>query len=556
MLVAGVDVGNTTTEVVIIDASKNPPDLLAWDRVATRGMKGSAEAYVGAAELVRRLERRIERRVELVAAAPQLPVTTRLASVSQSTPDTGRLEVLSGGGDTAGGEGVAVGIPVWGNTQAREVNHPILLLFPVGTGFKATVAAFSDWTHHGNDIRGLLLADDEAVLVSARLNLDLPIADQIDVERVSLASMVALEVRPAGHALKELTDPIRLSYLLGLSESERGHALAVGETLGDSSRGLVLVHAQALARMSLPAISVIMQDENVASAIDPVLLSSRGVGAVRSYTVPVDGGNLTLETDDVWAVALREIAASVSHRIDATTSRTLVVAALTSERAKSNSAFVLGEEMGVTLKLLPAEATAARVGAFTTPAARQGALVADLGGGTIDVMGPGGGEVVAAGAGEMLTAGVAAFLRIPRGAAEWVKRGPCSRVEDSQVLLAEDGVRSFLANPAPNTALGSLVVPGPAGLLAFSGSLAPSSWRALRLRLKHRVIAENLGRALKSLDDPSPELLLVGGVAGDEELLGLLRNALPGIVVGRCDVAGKLGHRYAVAYGLALLAVS
>lgn len=525
MLVAGVDVGNTTTEVVIIDSSRNPPELLAFDRVATRGVKGSAEAFRGAAELVRRLERRIERRIDLVSAAPQLPVTTRLASISEAAPDTGRLEVLWAGGDTPGGVGVAVGIPVWGSKEVQILNRPIILLFPAGTGFNAVVAAVNDWTKDGNDVRGLLLADDEGVLVSARLESKLPIADQIDVERVAVATKVALEVRPAGHALKELNDPIRLSYLLDLDESERSHALAVGETLGDSSRGLVLVHPHALARTILPTVSEMIHDQ-------------------------------ALETDDVWAVALREIAASVAHRIDSTTSRTIVVAALSSAGAQSSSTFVLGEELNVNLNLIPAEATAARVGAFTTPGARRGSLVADLGGGTIDVMGALGGEVVVAGAGEMLTAGVSAFLRIPRGAAEWVKRGPCSRVEDPQVLLAEDGVRTFLDYAAPTTALGSLVVPGPAGLLPFSRSLAPSSWRALRLRLKQRVIAENLARALESLDDPSPEILLVGGVAGDEELLGLLRNALPGVVVGRCDVAGKLGHRYAVAYGLALLAIS
>lgn len=525
MLIAGVDVGNTTTEVVIIDTHSDPPELLAFDRVSTRGVKGSAEAFRGAAELVRRLERRIDRRIDLVSAAPQLPVTTRLASTSEAAPDTGRFEVLAAGGDTPGGVGVAVGIPVWGHTDVREFNQPIILLFPVGTGFRTIVTAVNDWTKHGNDVRGLLLADDEGVLVSARLDSKFPIADQIDVERVALATRVALEVRPAGHALKELNDPVRLSYLLGLDESDRSHALAVGETLGDSSRGLILLHTHALARMTLPTVLELIRDQR-------------------------------FETDDVWTVALREVAASVAHRIDAATSRMIVVAALSSESRQSSSTETLSEELNVNLKLIPAEATAARVGAFTTPGARQGSLVADLGGGTIDVMSALGGEVVVAGAGEMLTAGVSAFLQIPSGAAEWVKRGPCSRVEDPQILLAEDGIRNFLDHAAPTAVLGSLVVPGPAGLLPFSRSLAPASWRALRLRLKQRVIAENLARALESLDDPSPELLLVGGVAGDEELLGLLRNTLPGVVVGRCDVAGKLGHRYAVAYGLALLAVS
>ena len=51
-------------------------------------------------------------------------------------------------------------------------------------------------------------------------------------------------------------------------------------------------------------------------------------------------------------------------------------------------------------------------------------------------------------------------------------------------------------------------------------------------------------------------MLLVGGVAADDELVSLLRPLVGGRPVGRGDVAGALGHRYAVAYGLALLATS
>ena len=65
--IAGVDVGNTTTEVVIVDAAPTPPEPMAWDRAPTRGSKGSVEALWGAAGLVRRLERRIGRSVDLVA---------------------------------------------------------------------------------------------------------------------------------------------------------------------------------------------------------------------------------------------------------------------------------------------------------------------------------------------------------------------------------------------------------------------------------------------------------------------------------------------------------
>ncbi len=52
-VIAGVDVGNATTEVAVL-AGNRPPGA---DRSPTRGGKGSAESLRGAAALVHRLER-------------------------------------------------------------------------------------------------------------------------------------------------------------------------------------------------------------------------------------------------------------------------------------------------------------------------------------------------------------------------------------------------------------------------------------------------------------------------------------------------------------------
>jgi len=436
------------------------------------------------------------------------------------------------------------------------MNQPLVLLVPAGVGFKAAVEAVRQWTMLGNEIRGLLMADDEGVLVGARLKVRLPVADQIDVDRVATALRVAVEVRSPGHALKELTDPIRLSGLLDLDESERSDALAVADILGGASRGVVALHTAVIAKESVQRGLVLLRGHDQPVPLDPELIASLPVGSVQRCALPGLTMAQSWEVDDVWAVGLREVAASVATRIDSNTARAIVLAALRSESLGVTPDVMLSQELDLPVRLIPTEAMAARAGALTTRGVRGNAVIADLGGGTIDVMGASLGEVVAAGAGELLTASVAAFLQIPRGAAEWVKRGPSSRLEAPQVVLAEDGVRTFLDKPAPAAAVGSLVVPGPAGLLPFAGSLAPASWRSLRLRLKQRVLADNLVRALRDLGDQAQDLLLVGGVAGDEELLGILRAALPGVAVGRADVAGQLGHRYAVAYGLALLALS
>jgi Diol dehydratase reactivase ATPase-like domain len=136
------------------------------------------------------------------------------------------------------------------------------------------------------------------------------------------------------------------------------------------------------------------------------------------------------------------------------------------------------------------EQDAARLGALTTPGARPNAVVADLGAGTIDVIAAGS-DVIVAGAGELLTAAVAETLGIPRAAADWVKRGPCLRVDGGQRFEAEDGSRGFLGAPAPASAVGMLAAEGPGGLLPFDRHHGPGEWRALRLRLKLAVLFRN-----------------------------------------------------------------
>ena len=81
-----------------------------------------------------------------------------------------------------------------------------------------------------------------------------------------------------------------------------------------------------------------------------------------------------------------------------------------------------------------------------------------------------------------------------------------------------------------------------------------SQWRSLRLAIKRAVFADNLRRAARACGPlTGQDALLVGGPAGDDEVIQILGGVLPGVVLGRADVAGRLGHRWAVAYGLLLL---
>src|SRR6202022_4337920 len=107
-VIAGVDVGNATTEVALVSGGK----ILGAGRVPTRGRKGSADSLRGAAALVRRLERQLGCTVGEARIAPLRAVDTSVVTVPDVAPPDGRLRVLAAGVPTPGGTGVCVGAPL------------------------------------------------------------------------------------------------------------------------------------------------------------------------------------------------------------------------------------------------------------------------------------------------------------------------------------------------------------------------------------------------------------------------------------------------------------
>jgi hypothetical protein len=565
-VIAGVDVGNATTEVAVVADGR----LLGMDRLPTRGRKGSPESLRGAASLVRRLERRLGGQVDEARIAPLRAVDTTTLTIPPVPPPTGRLRLIAAGVATPGASGACVGapLPLDGPPPATApggpatATVPVIATVPPGLGYARAAERLHGLVQAGVPVGAVLVAGDEGVLVANRLGIRVPVIDQVDVAAVSACPRVAVEVRAPGQPLTLLTDPVALGAALGLPDSEAGDAATLSRSLLDYSNAVV-GHAAAVPGAVAPAAPgtpepwVVVDGEPIALRLACTQLPDWPVGKVRAVGAGGGTGDSgSAEVDDVFALDLAAVGDTATAR-RGSLGRAVLVASLQRLATSSDHAGQLSELLGRPVRCLLTEPGAARLGALTTPGARADAAVVDVGAGTIDVITPGA-EVVAAGAGELLTAAVAETLGIPRAAAEWVKRGPCLRVDGGQRFEAEDGGHGFLDRPAPASAAGMLAVMGPAGLLPFDRAHSPAEWRAVRLRLKQAVFAVNLRRALATLGSRLGQVLIVGGPAGDDEMLGVLLRSLPGAVaVGRGNVGGTLagtpaGHRYAAALGLAL----
>ena len=536
---AGIDIGNSTTEVVLVDGP--PWAVVGADRVPTRGPKGGPASLDNAVRLVRRLARAHGGVLDAAAVAPLRPVTTTTATLPEPVVHTGRLRVAATGAATTGGGGIGVGTP-W-LVGSAQPGGPVVAVVPASRGYRSVIADLRDLAARGV-LAAVVVERDEAVLMANRLPTGIPVVDEVPVGDLPAARLVAVEVRSP---LRSLVDPLWMAAHLELSPDDQADAARVATRLYDRTSAVVAVSAGPAGGPGAGGpVAVVTLADGSSRPLSPAFLAAHPPGLVTSYRLP-DGPVRTV--DDLFAVDLAALADGQLTRGGAVASRTVALAALHADVPYADPSVALSALLDVPVHLAPSEAAAARLGALSTPGAPPGAVVVDLGGGTIDVVSAAGATVLA-GAGELLTAVTAAVLGVASTPAEWAKRGPASRAETPQLLLAEDGTRTFLDAPIRPDAVGALVVRGPAGWLPVSRRLAPSEWRALRLRLKTEILGANLARALP---EAPGTVLVVGGPAGDDEVLGCVARAMPaGTAVGRADTAGVLGHRHAVAYGLVL----
>ena len=559
-LVAGVDIGNATTEIVIADTDVDPATPIMWDRGATKGPKGSAEAALRAARMLTRMERRLGATCKQAVLTPQSPVLTHRIDLPTPIVDTGSLTLVAIGSSTPAGMGVGVGHPVdiaAPSSSASAENGPLVLVARDPLGYRATVLQVPRWLADGHMIVGLLLAGDEAGLVWSRLSSiigSVPIIDSVDTDLALRCDRIAMEVAAPGQHVRTLGDPIWLADALGVGPDAHENARAATNlTRGHRSAAIGrLRDGRPPKRPIDPSPFVRWSDGSVSGFSDACSqLRLLPVGSVRGYTVPPGA---EVPVDDLWVVGLDALESMPSLRSGSMQDLRHVMAALATEPPNGDHAHTFADGWQGRVVLRSSEAQAARLGALTTPGARPDSLIVDLGGGTIDVVAARGPAITAAGSGELLTEAVAHALSISSGAAEWAKRGPASRIDSPQLVTDESGDRRFLEDPAPHGTVGWLVTPGPSGPLPFTRGLSVAEWRLIRLTLKQMVLADNLRRVRghSGKGNEPVDVIVVGGPAGDDEILEVLRTNTPESSFGRANVAGVLGHRWAVAYGLVL----
>jgi len=212
--------------------------------------------------------------------------------------------VLAAGVPTPGGTGACVGPPLRLG-DAAPGDAEMVAIVPAGLRYDEAAVRLRALLAAGTRIGAVLVAGDEGVLVANRLPVGLPVIDQVDAAAAAACRLLAVEVRPPGHTLRVLADPVALSARLGLDAAEAGDAAGLSRVLADQANAVVGLLPDAPAAPESPAEPWVMTagDGRLPLRAAYSRLAGWPVGAVRAF----GAGAAASEVDDLSARSGRSV---------------------------------------------------------------------------------------------------------------------------------------------------------------------------------------------------------------------------------------------------------
>ncbi|MEE8836532.1 MAG: diol dehydratase reactivase subunit alpha [Eubacteriales bacterium] len=599
MIVAGVDIGNSTTEVCLGDVREGTPvRFLSGASVTTTGTKGTLANVHGIRSALQQAAARADLslsdigEIRLNEAAPVIGDTAMETLTETIITDS---SMIGHDPSTPAGAGQAAGELLDIEKIDRAVSGKPYILFSSAAHGYEEVSGIINRESGRIDIVGAILQADEAVLTENRLKKKIPIVDEVRrIDKVPDGKPAAIEVALPGETIRMLSNPYGIATLLELNPEETKTVTPIARSLiGNRSAVVIRTPNGDVRENVLPAGEIHLEAENPATisldeGADRIMKTVEEAGEIRDITgqsdtnvgqmlIRIRQGMSSVSGEDKDEIRITDILAVdtmapvlISGALAGETclEKAVGIAAMvrTRQLPMREIAAELHREMGMNVVVAGVEAVMASLGALTTPGAAVPMAILDMGGGSTDaaiIYGDGRVERThQAGAGELVTMLIQTELGLSsREMAEQIKRYPLAKVESLFHMRMEDGSMHFVQEAIDPRFYGRVVLLTPDGLIRVEKEIPMEKIADVRRGAKRKVFVTNAMRALRKV---APEhdirrisaVVLVGGSAEDFEIPEMLTEAFADyrIVCGRGNVRGTEGPRNAVATGLVLSA--
>jgi diol dehydratase reactivase alpha subunit len=597
--IAGVDVGNNSTEVAVGRLNKEGRlDVLSSAMVRTVGIKGTTRNAIGiidALDLALKPLGIPRKDLSVALLNEATPVIGDVAMETITETVITESAMIGHNPSTPGGQGLGLGttIPLH-MLQSASPNTRWIVVIPGTTPFREAAASLNKAASKSLNVAGAIVQNDDGVLIHNRLHQPIPIVDEVQhIERIPIGMPAAIEVAGPGKTIDRLSNPYDIATLFNLDPEETRRVVPIARALTGSRSAVVIKTPKGdIQERRIPAGKITLigrqrkaevQVEHGAEAIMERVAAVSPLVEIQAEPGTNVGGMFEsvrkvmadLTDQPVSAIQVRDVLAvdtlkpqrvlgSLAGEYSLGNAVGLAAMVETHKLPMQRLARKLQEEIMVHVTVGGIEAEMAILGALTTPGTTAPLAVLDLGAGSTDAsLINDAGEVRSihlAGAGDMVTLLIDTELGLEdRELAEQIKRFPLAKVETLFHIRHEDGSVQFFHDPLDPRLFGRVVVITDDGPIPLATREPLPKIAAVRQQAKKKVFVKNAVRALEVVAPAGNIrligfLVMVGGSALDFEIPGMISDALIdyGVVTGRANVRAVEGPRNAVATGLVL----
>lgn len=596
MYIAGVDIGNSTTEVCIGQIGSNSGTVfLSSASCPTTGTKGTIANIHAIKSALKEAVSRVGMSIsdlDLIRLNEAAPVIGDTAMETLTETIITDSSMIGHNPSTPAGVGQAVGeIVVLGSNYKLEPGKSYIVAAPKEYPYEIVAEVINKISKDINVV-GVILQADEAVLVENRLTKKIPIVDEVArIDKLPNGVVAAIEVALPGQSVRMLSNPYGIATLLKLTAEETRIITPIAKSLIGKRSAVVLKTAGGnVTENVLPAGDIYLKAENSrtvnidegaekimeavlsAGEIEDILgQDNTNIGRmfenIRNGMKQIENDSQDVSISDILAVdTLAPVLISGALAGETCLEKAVGVAAMvkTQQLPMRKIAEKLEEELHIKVVVAGVEAIMASIGALTTPGTQLPLAIVDMGGGSTDaaVINEDGKITIThkAGAGELVSMLIQTELGLSeRHIAEQIKKYPLAKVESLFHMRMENGQITFVEDSIDPRFYGRVVLLTDAGLVRIEEDIPMEKIVQVRREAKQKVFVTNAIRALtevapgKNLKKIS-NIVLVGGSAADFEIPELLMEEFSKymIVCGRGNIRGSEGPRNAVATGLVL----
>lgn len=594
-LIAGIDIGNSTTEVAIADIESKK--FISSGITKTTGIKGTIDNVPGILIALNNAASNggIDMEdIKIIRINEATPVIGDVAMETITETIITESTMIGHNPTTPGGVGLGIGTTVYiDELQNLHAGDNVICIVPPNMDFEEAANRINSALDNNVNVNGAIVKKDDAVLICNRLKKKIPIVDEVElIDKVPLNMKAAVEVANPGETLKVLSNPYGIATVFGLTPEETKHVIPVARALiGNRSAVVIKTPQGEVKERVIPAGKIILFGkskseveigsgaEKIMERVDDVkpLTDVSGepgtnVGGMLERVKQVMS-KLTkqplsdMHIQDILAVDTfipQQVKGGIAGEFSLENAVGLAAMVRTNKLPMQQIAKRLEDETGIKVDIAGVEANMAILGALTTPGTSRPIAILDMGGGSTDAAYiDKKGEVRSihhAGAGDMVTMLIKSELGLDSfEVAENIKKYPLAKVESLFNIRLEDGTVQFFENPLESSLFARVAVITENGLEPISTKYSMEKIKVVRRDAKRKVFVSNAMRALKDISSTGDIrgiefVVLVGGSALDFEIPDMISDALAkyGIVCGRGNIRAKEGPRNAVATGLVL----